>query len=69
MQCDLDEEVKRVGHPYVAVLVGDNTIQFFIIHERLDAVIALVGASLLLVYSIISNFICYAFLFSILSSS
>lgn len=67
-----------MGHPYVAVLIRDNTIQFFIIGERLivkdcknfiDAVIALVGASLLLAYSIMSNFICYAFLFSILSSS
>ena len=62
MQCDLDEEVKRVGHPYIAVLVGDSTIHFFIV-ERLiledcknfiDAVIALLGG-------IVSNFICYAF--------
>lgn len=55
MHCDLDEEVKKVpqNFPYISVLIGNSSIQFFIIAERLvlddceklvDAMTALVGA-------------------------
>ena len=37
MHCDRDEEVKKVpqNFPYIAALIGDSSIQFFIIVERL----------------------------------
>lgn len=54
MQCDIQEEVKKLGHvfPYIVVLVGDSAVQFVIIVEQLiladsenfiDALLALIG--------------------------
>ena len=55
MHCDLDEEVKKVSQnfPYIAVVIGDSSIQYFVVVERLvlddseefiDAVTALISA-------------------------
>ena len=37
MQCDIQEEVKRLGHvfSYIIVLVGDSAVQFVIVVEQL----------------------------------
>ena len=54
MQCDLEETVEKVpqNHPYIAVLLGDSSLQIFIVAERIvlcecevfsDAVTALVA--------------------------